>query len=63
MLKFVKHHLETIAGVEIYPIVSLLLFFLVFMTMVFIVMGMPRKNLEELSNLPLDSEIKNDDHD
>lgn len=63
MLKFVKHHLETIAGVEIYPIVSLLLFFLVFMTMVFIVMGMPRKNLEELSNLPLDSEIKNNDHD
>lgn len=63
MLKFVKHHLETISGVEIYPIVSLLLFFLVFITMVLIVMGMPKKNLEELSNLPLDSEIKNNDHD
>ena len=63
MLKFVKHHLESISGVEIYPIVSLLLFFLVFLTMVFIVMGMPKKSIEELSNLPLDGDTKNNDHE
>ena len=27
MLKYIKHHLDTISGVEIYPIISLLLFF------------------------------------
>lgn len=63
MLKFVKHHLESISGVEIYPIVSLLLFFLVFITMVLIVMGMPKKNIEKLSNLPLDNDQNSNDHD
>ena len=63
MLKFVKHHLESISGVEIYPIVSLLLFFLVFITMVLIVLGMPKKNLEKLSNLPLDNDQNSIDHD
>ncbi len=63
MLKFIKHHLESISGVEIYPIVSLLLFFLVFITMVLIVMGMPKKNIEKLSNLPLDNDQNSNDHD
>ena len=63
MLKYIKHHLDTIAGVEIYPIISLLLFFLVFTAMLFIVMKMPKKNLEKLSNLPLDNDIKNTNHE
>jgi cbb3-type cytochrome oxidase subunit 3 len=63
MLKFVKHHLDTISGVEIYPIISLLLFFLVFSVMLFIVLKMPKKNIEELSNLPLDNDLKNTTHE
>jgi cytochrome c oxidase cbb3-type subunit 4 len=63
MLKFVKHHLDTIAGVEIYPIISLLLFFLVFSAMLFIVIKMPKKNIETLSNLPLDNDTKNNTHE
>ena len=50
MLKFIKHHLDTITGVEIYPIISLLLFFMVFASMLFIVWKMPKKNIEELSS-------------
>ena len=63
MLKFIKHHLESISGVEIYPIISLLLFFAVFTTMLIIVWKMPKRNIRILSNLPLDNELKSDDHD
>lgn len=63
MLKYIKHHLDTIAGVEIYPIISLLLFFLVFTSMLIIVLKMPKKNIEELSNLPLDNDQKNNNHE
>jgi hypothetical protein len=63
MLKFIKHHLDTIQGVEIYPIISLLLFFLVFTVMLLIVLKMPKRNIEELSNLPLDNDLKNNNHE
>jgi hypothetical protein len=63
MLKYIKHHLDTIQGVEIYPIISLVLFFLVFTTMLLIVLKMPKKNIEELSNLPLDNDLKNNNHE
>jgi hypothetical protein len=63
MLKFIKHHLDSMSGVEIYPIISLTLFFTVFITMLLIVWKMPKKNIEELSNMPLDNQsntINND---
>ena len=55
MLKFIKHNLASIDGVEIYPIVSLLLFFLVFITMLVFVIKLPKKKIEEISQLPLDT--------
>lgn len=63
MLKFIKHHLDTMEGVEIYPIISLLLFFTVFTTMLIIVLKMPKKSVEEISNLPLDNDLKNNAHE
>ncbi len=63
MLKFIKHHLDTIDGVEIYPIISLLLFFIVFTTMLIIVLKMPKNNIEKISNLPLDNDLKNNSHE
>lgn len=63
MLKFIKHHLDTIEGVEIYPIISLVLFFLVFTIMLIIVMKMPKGNIDEISNLPLDNDLKNNNHE
>jgi len=56
MLKFIKHNLEGIDGVEIYPIISLLLFFLVFITMIVFVFKLPKKSIDEVSQLPLDEE-------
>ena len=63
MLKFIKHHLESMSGVEIYPIISLILFFVVFVTMVMIVLKMPKTNIEEMSNLPLDNQTNNIEND
>ena len=63
MLKYIKHHLDTIQGVEIYPIISLVLFFLVFTTMLLIVLKMPKRNIDELSRLPLDNDLKNNNHE
>jgi hypothetical protein len=63
MLKYIKHHLDTIEGVEIYPIISLVLFFLVFTTMLIIVMKMPKENIDEISRLPLDNDLKNNNHE
>lgn len=56
MLKYIKHHLDTIAGIEIYPIISLVLFFLVFSVMLIYVFKIPKDNIEERSHLPLDND-------
>ena len=54
MLKFIKHHMETIIGIEIYPIISLLIFFLFFIGIIYWVMRMDRKHIDEVGNLPLE---------
>lgn len=56
MLKFIKHNLADIEGVEIYPIVSLLLFFLVFITMIIFVIKLPKRKIDIASQLPLDND-------
>jgi cytochrome c oxidase cbb3-type subunit 4 len=56
MLKFIKHNLEGIDGVEIYPIISLLIFFTVFITMFVYVLKLPKSNIDEISQLPLDDD-------
>ncbi len=63
MLRYIKHHLDTISGVEIYPVISLLLFFIVFVTMLIYVYKIPKNSIEEVSNLPLDNDLKNNSHE
>ncbi|AWM14842.1 CcoQ/FixQ family Cbb3-type cytochrome c oxidase assembly chaperone [Flavobacterium sediminis] len=52
MLKFVKHNLETIVGVEIYPIISLTIFFVVFVAFFIWAMTYSKEKINELSELP-----------
>ena len=59
MLKFVKGHLENIDGVEIYPIISLLIFFIFFVGLTYWVVTMKKSDIKEISNLPLDKEQNN----
>ena len=56
MLRFISHNFDGMEGVEIYPIISLLLFFIVFNTMLIIVIKLPKKNIDEISQLPLDND-------
>lgn len=60
MLKFIKHNLSGIDGVEIYPIISLLLFFTVFVSMFIFVMKLPKRRIDEISQLPLDNTTNNE---
>ncbi|NEV93632.1 CcoQ/FixQ family Cbb3-type cytochrome c oxidase assembly chaperone [Psychroflexus sp. YR1-1] len=58
MLKFIKGHMETIEGIEIYPIISLLIFFLFFVVLFWWVFTAKKDYVNEVSQIPLDS--KND---
>jgi len=57
MLKFIKHNLETIANVEVYPIISLTIFFIVFISFGIWAMTYSKEKINELSNLPFKEEI------
>lgn len=52
MLKFVKHNMETIVGIEIYPIISLVLFFVIFTAFLVYAMTYSKDKIKELSQLP-----------
>jgi preprotein translocase subunit YajC len=54
MLKFIKGNMESIGGIEIFPIISLSIFFLFFVIMFFLVIKMRKQRVEELSQLPLE---------
>ena len=61
MLKFIKHNMETIIGIEIFPIVSFLIFFLFFIVLFIWVAKMKKTEVNSLAILPLDEqEVEND---
>jgi cytochrome c oxidase cbb3-type subunit IV len=57
MLKFIKHNLETITGIDIFPVIALLIFFTFFIGLTLWVMTYNKKTISELSNIPLDDDI------
>lgn len=59
MLKFVKNHMDSIAGIEIYPIISLLIFFIFFVVLFWWVFTAKKDYIKTVSNMPLDNQ--NDD--
>ncbi|PWK17867.1 CcoQ/FixQ family Cbb3-type cytochrome c oxidase assembly chaperone [Xanthomarina spongicola] len=56
MLKFVKNHMESIAGIEIFPIISLLIFFIFFVVLFWWVFTAKKDYINEVSNIPLDNQ-------
>jgi cytochrome c oxidase cbb3-type subunit 4 len=54
MLKFIKHHMTTIENIEIYPIISLLLFVSVFTIAAVMAARMKKSEIEVLENTPLE---------
>jgi cytochrome c oxidase cbb3-type subunit 4 len=55
-MKLVSHYLESIAGIEIYPIVSFLIFFSFFLIVTYLVIKMDKKEVSDLANLPLEND-------
>ena len=53
MLKFIKHHLDTIAGVGIYPAISVLIFFGFFLLVLLWVRKVSGTHIAHMANLPL----------
>jgi cytochrome c oxidase cbb3-type subunit 4 len=53
MFEQIKHNMETIAGVSIYPILSLLIFFTFFVVLGIWVFSYKKEKIEELSHIPL----------
>ena len=56
MLKFVKNYMESIDGIEIYPIISLLIFFVFFVVLFWWVFTAKKDYIDTVSNLPLDNQ-------
>jgi cytochrome c oxidase cbb3-type subunit 4 len=54
MFEQIKHNLETIAGVAIFPILSLLIFFFFFVGLGFWVYSYKKDTIQEMSQIPLD---------
>ena len=60
MLKYIKQHAATIAGIDIYPIISLLIFSIFFVAVIYYVKTLDKKKVEEFSSLPLDLDFNQD---
>jgi len=52
MLKFVKHNMDSISGIEIYPIISLLIFFIFFVALYTWVYTYKKNKISEMRNIP-----------
>ena len=59
MLKFIKHNMDTISGIEIYPIISLLIFFIFFVALYTWVYTYSKDKISEMSNIPFTEEEEN----
>ena len=59
MFRFIKQYAETINNVNIYPMISLLIFFIFFIVLLFFVKKMEKERVQELSNLPFEKEELN----
>ena len=56
MLKYIKDHMESITGIEIYPIISLLIFFIFFVILFLWVISAKKDYIQNVSNIPLDNQ-------
>lgn len=60
MLKFVKGYMDSIDGIEIFPIISLLIFFTFFVGLFYWVFTAKKEYIKSVSNLPLEQDNLND---
>lgn len=54
MFKFIKQYAEKIEHAQVYPMISLVIFFLFFVVLLYYVKKMDKESITTLSNIPLD---------
>lgn len=54
MYKFIQDVTQNIKGAEVYPMISLMIFFLFFVVLLWFVLKMSKESIKTLSNIPLD---------
>jgi cytochrome c oxidase cbb3-type subunit 4 len=54
MFKFIKKYAETMDNISIYPLISLMIFFIFFLVLLIYVKKMDKKSVQILANIPLD---------
>jgi cytochrome c oxidase cbb3-type subunit IV len=55
MLKYIKNHMATIGGIEIFPIISFLIFFAFFIVLLIWVVRANKEYISQMENLPLEN--------
>ncbi len=65
MLRYIKHNMSEIAGIEIYPIISLLIFVAFFAIVIWRTYRISKSETARFSQIPLDEDEKylNDNED
>ncbi|MDB5203687.1 MAG: hypothetical protein JWQ27_3096 [Ferruginibacter sp.] len=53
MFKFIKQYAEKMDHAQVYPMISLLIFFLFFVALLWYVKKMDKESISTLSNIPL----------
>jgi len=56
MLKFIKGNVESIDGVAVYPMISLLIFFIFFVALFGWVITAKKEHIKQVSNIPLEDD-------
>lgn len=59
MLKFIKHHMASIGNIEIYPIISFVIFFTFFLAVLWLVFRSDKNLIQKMENLPLEDSATN----
>lgn len=60
MFRFIKQYAESIDRVNIYPIISLFVFFMFFIVVLYYVKKMDKSKINEISRLPLEQDEPQD---
>jgi len=58
MLKYIKSYAASIKDIDIYPIISLTIFVLFFIAVIYFVKKMDKRHVTEMKHLPLDLDIE-----
>ena len=59
MFKFIRQYAEKMDHISIYPIISLLIFFIFFVVLLVYVFKLDKNSIQEISRLPLNDEAEN----